>query len=265
MYNVAEVLNARIECIKRAIKLAEKEEGRFPEGRLRTSKSSGRVRYYEVHEKNDTNGEYLHKTKQLHLIKSLAQKDYNEKFLIKAREEQKLLEKLLLKYRKSYCESVYENLSEGRQNLIRPYILSDDQFAHEWQSRTFKTNPYRIENKIYDTRKGEKVRSKSEAIIADMLFEMGIPYHYEYPLRLKDGNVRFPDFTILKVSTREEIYLEHFGLLDDEEYRKENMYKLDIYRANGIYIGKNLIFTYETADNPLDINGIRRMLKDILL
>lgn len=156
-------------------------------------------------------------------------------------------------------------MSEGRQNLIRPYILSDDQFAHEWQSRTFKTNPYRIENKIYDTRKGEKVRSKSEAIIADMLFEMGIPYHYEYPLRLKDGNVRFPDFTILKVSTREEIYLEHFGLLDDEEYRKENMYKLDIYRANGIYIGKNLLFTYETVDTPLDINGIRRMLKDLFL
>ena len=53
--------------------------------------------------------------------------------------------------------------------------------------------------------------------------------------------------------------------MDDEDYRKENMYKLDLYRANGIYPGKNLIFTYETADNPLDINGIRRMLKDILL
>ena len=63
-----------------------------------------------------------------------------------------------------------------------------DQIAEEWQSKTFKTNSYKTENKIYDTRRGEKVRSKSEAIIADMLFEMGIPYHYEYPLRLRNGD-----------------------------------------------------------------------------
>ncbi len=70
---------------------------------------------------------------------------------------------------------------------------------------------------------------------------------------------------MLKKRTGEVVYLEHFGFMDDEDYRKENMYKLDLYRANGIYPGKNLLFTYETADNPLDINGIRRMLKDILL
>ena len=92
---------------------------------------------------------------------------------------------------------------------------------------------------------------------------MGIPYLYEQALKLRNGKIYYPDFTLLKKNTRETIYLEHLGLLDDETYRKSNLLKLDEYRANGIYIGKNLLITYETLDSPLDINGIRRMLKEI--
>ena len=69
----------------------------------------------------------------------------------------------------------------------------------------------------------------------------------------------------MQVKAREEIYLEHFGLLDDEEYLYKNLQKMDEYRDNGIYPGKNLIFTYETGENPLDIRGIRAMLKEILI
>ena len=109
------------------------------------------------------------------------------------------------------------------------------------------------------------VRSKSEAIIADMLYDLGIPYHYECPIKLKGGQIRYPDFTILRTKTREVIYLEHFGLLDDEGYRRDALEKLDIYRTNGIYPGKNLLFTYETEYSPLDINGIKNMIKGIVL
>ena len=119
------------------------------------------------------------------------------------------------------------------------------------------------ENIKYDTRRGEKVRSKSEAILADMLYDLGIPYHYEKPLIINNGIVRYPDYTLLKVKTREEIYMEHFGLLENEEYRRGCLNKLDEYRKNGIYPGKNLILTYETSDNPLDIKGIKEMFKEI--
>lgn len=265
MNTIIESVNNRIAFLKRVIRRAEKEKDSFPEGRLRTSRSNGRIRYYKVSKERDTSGEYLPKNEQMCLIRLLAQKDYNKHFLKSAADELEMLEKMLASYQKKQSEATYEGLSEERQNLVTPYIPSDDQIAEEWQSKTFKTNPYKIENKIYDTRRGEKVRSKSEAIIADMLFEMGIPYHYECPVRLRDGKIKYPDFTLLKKRTGEVVYLEHFGFMDDEDYRKENMYKLDLYRANGIYPGKNLIFTYETADNPLDINGIRRMLKDILL
>ncbi|WP_256372301.1 hypothetical protein [Butyrivibrio sp. CB08] len=40
---------------------------------------------------------------------------------------------------------------------------------------------------------------------------------------------------------------------------------MDLYRASGIYPGKNLMFTYETEDNPLDITGVRKMLTEVFL
>lgn len=52
------------------------------------------------------------------------------------------------------------------------------------------------------------MRSKSEVIIADLLNKEGIPYRYEFPLYLKEFNTVYPDFTILNVRKRKEIYWE---------------------------------------------------------
>lgn len=261
MANIIEFVSSRISQLKRAIKQAEKAQSSFPEGRLRTSRTGGRLRFYEVTEKGDTNGKYLHK-EELATIRTLAQKDYNKHFLKAARSELEMLEKLQSKYTYS-AEDVYNNLVPEKKNLVTPYILPDDLIAKEWQSKTFRPNPYKPENKTSDTKRGEKVRSKSEAFIADTLYEFGIPYRYEYPVRMVNGELRYPDFTLLKVRTREVIYLEHFGKMGDEGYRRDTMEKMDLYRASGIYPGKNLIFTYETEDHPLDIGGMRKMLHEI--
>ena len=79
-----------------------------------------------------------------------------------------------------------------------------------------------------------------------------------------NGNVRYPDFTLLKKSTREVIYLEHLGLSDFEGYRVDNLRKLEEYQASGIYLGKNLIITYEIEGMPLNLKGIRKMLTEVL-
>ena len=202
--------------------------------------------------------------KNMPLIRRLAQKEYNKQFLKMAKIEMDMLKRLITTESRTNADIAFTRLSEGRQDLISPYILTDDLYALEWQAKKFKENTYLVENKIYDTRRGEKVRSKSEAIIADILFELRIPYKYEAPIHL-GGRNRYPDFTLLKTISREEIFLEHFGLMDDEDYRASAFQKLDEYRENGIYLGKNLIITYETASAPLDIKGIRRMLKEIML
>ncbi len=146
----------------------------------------------------------------------------------------------------------------------RYHVLIDER-RRRWQSLHFKQNPYKPENKIYETKRGEIVRSKSEALIADILFYLRIPYHYEMPLKLGKGIIRYPDFTILKNKTREVYYFEHFGMMDNDEYRSKCFDKIDEYRKKGIYSGKNLIVTFETENIHLDIKGIREILRILLV
>ena len=63
--------------------------------------------------------------------------------------------------------------------------------------------------------------SKSEIILADLLNRNGIPYRYEYPVHLKGWGKVYPDFTLLDVRKRREIYWEHFGMMDDSEYAEK--------------------------------------------
>jgi hypothetical protein len=37
---------------------------------------------------------------------------------------------------------------------------------------------------------------------------------------------------------RKEIYLEHFGLMDQQDYVETMLYKLNTYERNGIFVGK---------------------------
>ncbi len=262
MDRILKLMNERIETLKKSISKAEKDNKKYPEGHLRISSGNNRIRYYHVVQKGDTQGIYITKNNR-QLAKELAQKGYKDDFLIKAKDELEKLEFIIKNMSVSNADLAYQNLSSNRKMMVDPYIVPDDLYVKAWQSKTFITNPYKPENKIYDTKKGEKVRSKSEALIADMMYELGIPYHYEKPLYLRGRMIKYPDFTILKMDTRKEIYLEHLGLLNDEGYRKRALNKADEYRENGIYIGKNLLITYETEDNPFDIKGTREMLKEI--
>ncbi len=251
-------LEKRGQLLRKAIKAAEKEQLNFPEGSLRVSVDRGRARFYHV------NGgqTYLKKEKQ-QLIKKLAQKDYNLKFCKQAKEELAAIEKCQKRLNSNDSEGIYSNQSKERQNLTTSYLQSNQEYAKIWQKSPYNTNPYWTEKKIYETKQGERVRSKSEAILADLFWDLGIPYRYEEEIQLRDGRVKYPDFTLLHVESRKEYYLEHLGLMDDAQYVQKNLDKMDDYRENGIYLGKNLLITYESETHPLDIKGIKKMLKEL--
>jgi exodeoxyribonuclease V alpha subunit len=74
------------------------------------------------------------------------------------------------------------------------------------------------EGKIHRALADVMVRSKSEVIIANMLFDRDIPFLYEKPLYAPDGSFYLPDFTI--IWRGEKFYWEHLGLLVREEYKR---------------------------------------------
>ena len=110
------------------------------------------------------------------------------------------------------------------------------------------------------TLKGERVRSKSEVIIADRLRANGIPYRYECPLKV--GNkVIHPDFTILRMSDRKIIYHEHCGKMSDQQYLDDMLSRARDYNDAGIILGDRLFYTFETDTTPLDVTILDNIIK----
>lgn len=262
---ILEQLAKRAELLKRGIKRAEKDAKAYPEGNLWVSsggKNKG-SRYYRVSGPANEIKEYI-PAENRGLKRALAQKSYNKKFCKLARQELSSIEKFTRKIEKINANAAYINLSEERKGLVEPYIITDEVYAALWQSECFRTNEFKPESKVYSTMRGEKVRSKSEALIANTLFYLGIPYHYEKELILKDGRRRYPDFTILKVRQRKEVYLEHLGLLDNPDYFMNWLKRMDEYHKSGIYTGSRLFMTFETKDAPLNIEEVKSILEHIV-
>ncbi|MBQ9989693.1 MAG: hypothetical protein IJP31_01925 [Lachnospiraceae bacterium] len=241
----------------------EEDLQKASDGKLRISNHRGISRYYQIREAKDTRGKYINK-KNLGLAYELAQKDYAGRLLKEVKEEIEDIRLFLEKHGEDKLEKVFEDMNPYRKQLVKPLILSKDLLVSQWEAESYETNPYAPEDKVYSTKKDELVRSKSEVLLADMYNELGIPYRYEAALYLKSGKKKYPDFTLLKMATGELIYHEHLGLLDNDEYRKANLAKLDEYRRNGIFPGKNLIITYEAENSFLNIKEIRQMVKEIL-
>ncbi len=251
-------MEQRIMLLRKEIERAEKGLMKYPEGRLRISKA----RFYMVENREKPTGMYISK-KNIKLIKALAQKNYNERFIKMGTIELKALENAIEIIKRVNAETAYSGLSEERKDLVEPYIIPDDEYVKAWLSQTFEENPAYPEKKRYSTKKGDKVRSKSEVIIADILYDLNIPYHYEKPVILKNGEIRYPDFTLLDIRERKEVYYEHMGLLDDEDYLDYNLKKIEEYRNSGISFHKNLIVTWEATNHQLDNKALEEMLKEL--
>lgn len=114
---------------------------------------------------------------------------------------------------------------------------------------------------IHKTLRGELVRSKSEVIIANMLFEAGIEYEYERELSLGEDGVRIPDFTIDDAESGTLIYWEHCGMMSDPLYRRRWEEKKAAYAKHGIIEGENLIVSYDNMDGGIDCVAIRSMIE----
>ena len=62
----------------------------------------------------------------------------------------------------------------------------------------------------------------------------------------------YPDFTFLSPRTGQEIYWEHEGMMDKQEYARSAVRKIELYMKNGIYPGERLILTFETEQSLLN-------------
>lgn len=236
-----------------------------PEGRLRVAQAhEGRkLQYYHVTSRGDTKGTYIPHA-QLQLAKRLAQKQYDQNLIKLLRRQIAALDHLLAVAGPN-LPALYETHCRARRLLITPATLPNDQYAALWQNVQWTGHPFSPDTPDFYTSRKERVRSKSEVIIADTLARHKIPYRYEYPLELKNGSLYHPDFLFLNLRTRQEFIWEHFGLMDNSEYANKTASKLKAFNENKIFPGKNLIITMETADTQLSSQQVENLIMEYLI
>ena len=236
-----------------------------PQGHLRISHSGKSVQYYYKFqeegkvEKQNKAGRYMRKEERK-LAYAIVQRDYDLKVLYAARKNLKAIQTFLKEYKTDGLQEIYEQVNPYRKEIIIPRIISDEEYIRRWQNEEYKGKIFAEGMAEIYTNKGERVRSKSEKIIADMLNRYEIPYRYEYPIYLHRLGQIYPDFTVLDVKKRKQIYWEHFGMMDNNDYCEKALHKLDIYMKNEILIGDTLIFTHETSKRPLETAVIDKLI-----
>lgn len=254
------------EFLEKLIKQLNVTLQNIPKGRLKILKKNGLPEYYYCEEGAGTSGKsgkYISK-KEESLIKALAQKEYDKRLLREASEQLRKLRREPDNFGREELEQIYGNLSDERKALVNPRIKLRREAIQEWLDAPYERKGFKDGDPEIYTEAGERVRSKSEKMIADKLRLLGIPYKYECPVELKGYGTIYPDFTILNKHTLQPAVLEHFGMMDDPEYSANAVAKIRTYERNNIFLGQNLFLTFETAQSPFDARSLETILKEFV-
>ena len=242
------------------------------EGSLVSRIQSGKTRLY--HRISDSEQKYL-SPEDKETISLLATKAYGQKLKRAAELERQQIEKCIGilesksdgKDDSADIDQVYRMLPDFIKDNTKPSVFTDEGFARKWQEEEYNNRWMGKKDHYYETSRGEKVRSKSEWIIAGMLNEAGVPYRYEETVALNEEFQVFlyPDFTVLNKRTRKVYYWEHFGRMDDPEYIMNSfMPKIDEYYNFEFLPGDKLLMTFESKGHPLDTTEVKRIIDRFL-
>lgn len=243
MNNLLEFALLEKETYEARIKAFEAELETLPEGRLARKNVKGKTYFYR---RLNDNEYYIKKTEN-ELVAKLNRKKFLQASL-------KILKKGL-RTQSTFIKSFNPYSStETADNLTIQYPI--------WDNCDYPKNPFHPEKLIHVTSNGQKVRSKSEVLIANNLDLLNIEFHYEQELVI-NGNKFYPDFTIK--TTKGIIYWEHFGLMGNSDYRNSLLRKQASYLDNNLIPFINIIYTYDNEDGSINSLAINRIINTFIL
>lgn len=233
------------------------------EGRIREATDrNGFPRFYKV-SGEDPNGKYVCK-ENLGEVEVIAQQDYNKKALAAIEASIKTLEGFLAKFRRDSIVETFTKLKPGRKSMVQPIAITDDDYMAAWSGVPYKAKGFESGTAEIFSASGLRVRSKSEAIIADILADAGVPFRYEFPVNVRGMGTVHPDFYCINPRTRKEFIWEHFGMMSDCDYAENAIGKISLYAKAGWTLGCNLLATFESTAQPLNSKAAKRTLLQFL-
>lgn len=256
----------RINCLNRLREELTKEYAQMPEGALLVSPGTTKnsYRYYLRENSKDKFGTYLDKSRSADKQK-FARKKYLKELLKNIDVEVSKLEKIQKIQVTDSIINTYKSLNPGIKRFVEPIDVDDETYKDMWLQKHYVGLGFDEKDKTsFYSDKGERMRSKSEVLIANALNKANVAYKYECPVTRKNGELLYPDFTILDTKRRRNVYWEHLGKMDDMSYVSRNLWKLEEYKGINIQIGINLFLTHESSMNPLGTKEINNIIQWLL-
>lgn len=228
--------------------------------------------FYSLFRTNRKSKEYEEvylKKKDIKLAKEIVQYNYNEKVTTLLEQKLYRLKNLKLEAVDDALENAYHSLPDGKKLFVSPFKGSVADKVKQWLAEEYEENTSYPDGKTFSTERGEFVRSKSEAFIANFLFQNSaiVDYKYERPLTLtlkKKKYTIYPDFTIINLKSGRIFILEHIGGLDYENYRANFVWKHNLYIANGYVQNHTLLYTFEVSEKPIDIDLMKKLISEVI-
>lgn len=237
----------------------------LPEGRLHCKQKKNTLQYYRW---DETHKKQIYIPQKDHdLVFELKYRRMLEEAIATIKSNLQVQESVLKKYKAYDPAALMRRLGNTYQDmpllLYRPELQEPNRDGLE----NYQLKKWENERKQRSSF-GMKFRSKSEAVIAELIHAAGIPFFSEPKLILKDeyGKAKtvYPDF-VFQPPHRETLYWEHFGRMDSQQYRSDNFEKLSLYHYNDILPPNNLIITMDSKDGGLDIAAINRIITGQLM
>lgn len=265
MLEIKEYLDVWVSEVSKKIQIDTQQLNRCPKGHLMKTKNHKKEVVYWVTYKD---GQRIRKivTNDLEVQAALAQKGMLEEEIKNLKGIKKALQdaseeigRVSTLDRGKYLLNHISWFSSQMRDMAAAYDAAEE----EWLRKPYHQSTYKEETRIYVTSRGLRVKSKSEQIIAELLYKYGIAFRYEQVVPY-EGYELAPDFTIRRRDGKI-FYWEHHGMMTIDRYRSIQKWKYDAYEQLDIVPWDNLIATYDQPDGTINIKEIEGIIKSKLL
>lgn len=252
------------DVVERELYKARKQNGYLrnrianaPDERVYVTVSHGKAQYYI---RKDGRKVYLNQDSEM--IPILLQKRYDEKCVRIIERQIKAANAFLKIDQGDELENVLEKFNPLCKEMINPIAETRGEIIERVRNEKYDRKAFDDDDASdYLTSRGLRVRSKSEILIAEMLYKYNVLFQYERKLVLGENTVVYPDFTIYDLRRGRKIYWEHVGMCDDVEYMKKWNKKYKSYLVNGFVP----FLTFETRNAPLQVTLVEEIAKKFSL
>ena len=252
MYDVKIILEQELQYQQNLKQVYLGKMNGLPEGNLSIADVHGHTYYY-----NRVNGKriYLGNQEKNQTIAQMKAHKLLSTCVQHIDSNEKLFRHVIEKYRDVHPELVRSSLGKAYQDAeidVQPGGMSN---YEDWGYQEYQRSTKYPEGLVHRTLKGDYVRSKSEVVIANTIHMKNLQYRSE-ELTQVGKHIFAPDFKILIPRTGRTKILEHFGMMDNPEYRERALWKMSTYIENGYRPYEDILFTFDDLNGTIDAKNL---------